>query len=104
MTTRQSRANWLGVAGLAAITVLAAGCSGGGGGTSDASSKTTGVTITVALPTDPPPSAELNEFTKQTGITVKWASSDWDSLQTKISAAASANTYFADVTNVDWSR
>jgi multiple sugar transport system substrate-binding protein len=62
------------------------------------------VTITVALPTDPPPAADLDEFTKATGITVNWASSDWDSLQTKISAAAAANTYFADVTNVDWSR
>jgi multiple sugar transport system substrate-binding protein len=62
------------------------------------------VTITVALPTDPPPQAELDAFKNATGITVNWASSDWDSLQTKISAAATANTYFADVTNVDWSR
>src|SRR5690242_383478 len=100
MTT--SRVTRWGAVGLAAITLLAAGC--GGASASGGSTKTTGVTITVALPTDPPPAAELNEFTKKTGITVKWASSDWDSLQTKISAAASANTYFADVTNVDWSR
>jgi multiple sugar transport system substrate-binding protein len=46
----------------------------------------------------------LNEFTKQTGISVKWTQIDWDSLQTKIAAAATANTYFADATDVDWSR
>jgi len=28
----------------------------------------------------------------------------WDDLQTKIAAAAAANTYFADVTDVDWSK
>lgn len=82
--------------------LLAAACSGGtSGGGSD---KTSGVTITVALASDPPPKAALAEFTKQTGITVKWVNIDWDSLQTKISAAATANTYFADATDVDWSR
>jgi len=35
---------------------------------------------------------------------VKWTNVDWDSLQTKISAAATAKTYFADATDVDWSR
>jgi multiple sugar transport system substrate-binding protein len=105
MRTPQARAAWRAFAGLSAVTLLVAGCGGNGGDSpSDASTQTTGVTITVALPTDPPPAADLDAFTKQTGITVKWASSDWDSLQTKISAAASANTYFADVTNVDWSR
>jgi multiple sugar transport system substrate-binding protein len=59
----------------------------------------------VALPADSaPPAASLAAFTAQTGIKVNWVISDWDSLQTKISAAATANTYFADVTNVDWSR
>ena len=106
MATRRSRATWLGAAGLAAVTLLAAGCSGGGGkaAATGASTQTSGVTITVALPTDPPPAAALDAFKQSTGITVNWASSDWDSLQTKISAAATANTYFADVTNVDWSR
>ncbi len=95
-----------GLAGFTAVALLAAGCSSGGGGAtaSGTSTDTSGVTITVALPTDPPPAADLAAFTKQTGIKVTWASSDWDSLQTKISAAATANTYFADVTNVDWSR
>ncbi len=103
---RVTRHGAAGLAGLTAIALLAAGCSAGGGGAtaSGSSSGTAGVTITVALPTDPPPAADLDAFTKQTGIKVTWASSDWDSLQTKISAAATANTYFADVTNVDWSR
>jgi multiple sugar transport system substrate-binding protein len=106
MATRRSRATWLGAAGLTAVTLLAAGCSGGSGqaAATGASTQTSGVTITVALPTDPPPQAALDAFKNATGITVNWSSSDWDSLQTKISAAATANTYFADVTNVDWSR
>ncbi len=62
------------------------------------------MTITVALAADAPPKVMLDEFTQETGITVKWVNVDWDSLQTKISAAATANTYFADATNVDWSR
>ncbi|SDS30118.1 carbohydrate ABC transporter substrate-binding protein, CUT1 family [Friedmanniella luteola] len=62
------------------------------------------MTITVALASDPPPKAALEEFTQETGITVTWVNVDWDSLQTKISAAATAKTYFADATNVDWSR
>jgi len=83
-----------------------AGCGGSddnkisGGG----STQTSGVTITVALASDPPPKAALADFTKQTGITVNWVNIDWDSLQSKISAAATAKTYFADATNVDWSR
>ncbi|HEY7051095.1 MAG TPA: extracellular solute-binding protein, partial [Mycobacterium sp.] len=63
-----------------------------------------GASITVALASDPPPAASLAAFTKQTGIKVKWVNIDWDSLQTKISAAAAAKTYFADATDVDWSR
>ncbi|CAL8977982.1 hypothetical protein CELL_02711 [Cellulomonas sp. T2.31MG-18] len=106
MTTRRSRAIWQGATGLTAVALLTTACSSGSGGTTatGASTATSGVTITVALPTDPPPAADLDQFTKDTGIKVTWASSDWDSLQTKISAAATANTYFADVTNVDWSR
>jgi multiple sugar transport system substrate-binding protein len=91
---------------LAAVAVLAmvtTAC-GGGGSTSNASDQTKGVTITVALAADPPPAADLAAFTQQTGITVNWVNIDWDSLQTKISAAATAKTYFADATDVDWSR
>ena len=61
-------------------------------------------TISVALAAPPPPKVMLAEFTKKTGITVKWTQIDWDSLQTKIAAAATAKSYFADATDVDWSR
>jgi ABC-type glycerol-3-phosphate transport system substrate-binding protein len=89
------------VAGAASLGLLVAGCSGG---STPSSSKTEGVTITVALAAAPPPQAALDEFTKETGITVTWSNIDWDSLQTKITAAATAKTYFADATDVDWSR
>jgi multiple sugar transport system substrate-binding protein len=92
------------VAGVAAFALVLAGCGGGGGKSSGGSTQTSGVTITVALASDAPPKAALDAFTKQTGITVKWVNIDWDSLQTKISAAATAKTYFADATDVDWSR
>src|SRR5450631_4198561 len=93
------------VAGVACLSLIVAGCSGGGSGSgSAASTQTKGVTITVALAIEPPPRAALDAFTKSTGITVKWTNVDWDSLQTKISAAATAKTYFADATDVDWSR
>lgn len=90
------------LASVLSLTLLAtAACGGGANAPSD---KDTGVTITVALAADPPPKAALAAFAKETGITVKWVNVDWDSLQTKISAAATAKTYFADATDVDWSR
>jgi ABC-type glycerol-3-phosphate transport system substrate-binding protein len=93
------------VAGVACLSLTVAGCSGTGSSSgSAASTQTKGVTITVALAIEPPPRAALDAFTKSTGITVKWTNVDWDSLQTKISAAATAKTYFADATDVDWSR
>jgi multiple sugar transport system substrate-binding protein len=85
-----------------ASLVLATGCSTNGA--SGGSNKTRGATITVALGSEPPPKASLAAFTKKTGIKVKWVTLDWDSLQTKISAAASSKTFFADATDVDWSR
>src|SRR5450759_370769 len=91
------------VTGVASLSLIVAGCSGGAGGGA-VSTQTKGVTITVALAIEPPPRAALDAFTKSTGITVKWTNVDWDSLQTKISAAATAKTYFADATDVDWSR
>jgi multiple sugar transport system substrate-binding protein len=102
LTTARARRN--GVAAVAlgvGLTLATAGCSGSSGSASD---KTSGVTINVVESSAAPPKAMLDEFTKQTGITVKWTNVDWDSLQTKITAAATANTYFADVTDVDWSR
>jgi multiple sugar transport system substrate-binding protein len=92
------------VVGVAAFALVLAGCGGSGSKSSGGSTQTSGVTITVALASDAPPKAALDAFTKQTGITVKWVNIDWDSLQTKISAAATAKTYFADATDVDWSR
>ncbi|MFP3578882.1 MULTISPECIES: extracellular solute-binding protein [unclassified Arthrobacter] len=89
------------VAGAAALSVLATACTGGAGASS---SQTKDVTITVALFGAPPPQKSLDAFTKSTGITVKWSTIDWDSLQTKIAAASTSNTYFADATDVDWSR
>jgi multiple sugar transport system substrate-binding protein len=89
------------VAGAVALSLLAAGCSGSSSAGSD---QTKGVTITVDWLNPAPPKAALAAFTKKTGITVKWTVVDWDSLQTKIAAAATSNTYFADVTDVDWSR
>lgn len=87
--------------GLVGASLSLAGCSKS---SSTASTATKGVTISVALAADAPPPAALAAFTKQTGIRVTWTNLDWDSLQTKIAAAASAKTYFADATDVDWSR
>src|SRR3954462_850863 len=101
--TSKRRARTVLLTGLACTGMLLAGCSTGGGGGAGAT-KTTDVTITVALATAPPPQASLDAFTRSTGITVKWSNTDWDSLQTKIAAAATAKTYFADATDVDWSR
>ena len=52
----------------------------------------------------PAPKADLAKFTAQTGIKVNWDYVQWDSLQTKIAAAAEAHSYFADVADVDWSK
>lgn len=71
---------------------------------SGGSSNTSGTTITVDFITQAPPQKLLAQFTKQTGIKVNWVNIGWDALQTKIAAAASANTYLADVTDVDWSK
>ncbi|MGA8117692.1 MAG: extracellular solute-binding protein [Actinocatenispora sp.] len=86
---------------IAALVLAASACSVGG--TEQGSNKIRGATITVALGNSPP-KAPLRAFEKRTGIHVKWVTLDWDSLQTKISAAATSKTYFADATDVDWSR
>lgn len=100
--TRKSRRGAVVLAGALGLTMLATGCSAGGG--AKPSNQTKGVTITVAWLNPAPPTAALDAFTKKTGIHVKWTTTDWDSLQTKISAAATSHTYFADATDVDWSR
>lgn len=52
----------------------------------------------------PAPATLLKQFTKKTGIHVHWTNVQWDNLQTKITSASTAGVYFADVTDVDWSR
>lgn len=58
--------------------------------------------VAVAYPS--PPASLLAQFTKQTGTTVHWVNVGWDDLQSKIVAASTAHSYFADVTDVDWSK
>jgi multiple sugar transport system substrate-binding protein len=84
----------------ASLAALAACGSTGSGSASSSSSSS--ITVAVAYPA--PPKALLAQFTKQTGIKVTWVNIGWDDLQTKIAAAASANTYFADAADVDWSK
>jgi multiple sugar transport system substrate-binding protein len=102
LSIRQGARRTTAVAALACLALLGAACSSEGG--DGASSATTGVTINVTLAIPAPPQATLDAFTKATGITVNWTNIDWDSLQTKIAAASTAKTYFADATDVDWSR
>jgi multiple sugar transport system substrate-binding protein len=94
----------------AGLVTLAAACgssgssSGAAGSGSSGSSSGSSNSITVAVAYPAPPAALLEEFTKQTGIKVNWVNVGWDNLQTKIAAAMSANTYFADAADVDWSK
>jgi multiple sugar transport system substrate-binding protein len=84
----------------AGLVTLAAAC----GSTSSGSKTGSSNSITVAVAYPAPPKALLAEFTKQTGIKVNWVNIGWDDLQTKIAAAMSANSYFADAADVDWSK
>src|SRR5580693_4645400 len=89
----------------AGLAVLAAACgSSSSGSSSGSASSGSSNSITVAVAYPAPPQALLNQFTKQTGIKVNWVNIGWDDLQTKIAAAASSNTYFADAADVDWSK
>ncbi len=67
-------------------------------------SPTPGSSITVVYHYPAPPKSLLDQFTAQTGVKVNWVEVGWDNLQTKIATAASSNTYFADLTDVDWSK
>jgi multiple sugar transport system substrate-binding protein len=88
------------------LAALAAACgsTGSGSGSSSSTSSSSSNSITVAVAYPAPPKALLAQFTKETGIKVTWVNIGWDDLQTKIAAAASANTYFADAADVDWSK
>ena len=84
----------------AGLVTMAAAC--GSSSTTSSSSSPGSITVAVAYPA--PPKALLDQFTKQTGIKVTWVNIGWDDLQTKIAAAMTANTYFADAADVDWSK
>src|SRR5580698_455836 len=86
----------------AGLVMLGTACGSSGSGSGTSSSSPGSITVAVAYPA--PPQALLNQFTKQTGIKVNWVNIGWDDLQTKIAAAASSNTYFADAADVDWSK
>jgi multiple sugar transport system substrate-binding protein len=86
----------------AGLVTLAAACGSSSPSASSSSSSPGAITVAVAYPA--PPKALLDQFTKQTGIKVTWVNIGWDDLQTKIAAAMSANTYFADAADVDWSK
>jgi len=88
----------------AGLVALAAACGSSPGAGTSGSSSGSSDSITVAVAYPAPPAALLDQFTKQTGIKVNWVNIGWDDLQTKIAAAMTANTYFADVADVDWSK
>jgi multiple sugar transport system substrate-binding protein len=85
-----------------AVAALSAACGSSGSSTNTGSASPKSITVAVAYPS--PPKALLDQFTKQTGIKVNWVNIGWDDLQTKIAAAMTAKTYFADATDVDWSK
>ncbi len=116
MQGRRAAPLLLALVALVAIVVLAAACgssSSGSGSSPSASpsaavgvlpSPTPGSSITVVYHYPAPPKSVLDQFTAQTGVKVNWVEVGWDNLQTKIAAAATSNTYFADLTDVDWSK
>jgi multiple sugar transport system substrate-binding protein len=102
----------------ALLVVIAAACGSSGGGSTSSTSPsvsastavgalpapTRGSSITVVYHYPAPPKSVLAQFTALTGVKVNWVQVGWDNLQTKIASAASSNTYFADLTDVDWSK
>ncbi len=93
---------------LAAGAMLTAGAIAACGSSSptkapSASGPIKGQTINVAI-AYPAPKAELAKFTRETGVKVNWDYLQFDDLQTKIASSAEANSYFADVADVDWSK
>ncbi len=96
--------------GLAAVVLLGvvmalAACgssSSGGGFTASGKASIKGQTITVLLPYNIP-KALLAQFTAQTGVKVNLSVAAFDAVHSKLIVANTANTYIADVTEVDWS-
>ena len=100
---------------LAALALIVVACGGSSSSSSSPSatasgspgvlpSPTSGSSITVVYHYPAPPKSMLDQFTAQTGVKVNWVEVGWDNLQTKIAAAATSNTYYADLTDVDWSK
>lgn len=104
----------LGLVGLAAMAGLVAAYGGTAGASAAAKARTNAVatlpkpvkgsSITIDYHYPPPPKALLDEFTKATGVKVNWVEVGWDPLQVKIATAMESNSYFADLTDVDWSK
>jgi multiple sugar transport system substrate-binding protein len=94
--------------------VALSGCGGSSSGSSGSSNAAKnapavktghiGGNITVAVAYPSPPASALAQFTSRTGVKVNWVNVGWDDLQSKIVAASTAHSYFADVTDVDWSK
>jgi multiple sugar transport system substrate-binding protein len=99
----RTRRPWAVAAALAVSVLTAVACSAGGQ-TIGQGATGPGKSITVDMFYPSPPKSVLAQFTKQTGIKVQWVEIGYDDLQTKISSAASSNTYYADATDVDWSK
>jgi multiple sugar transport system substrate-binding protein len=97
------------LAAVGLITLVAACGSSGSSGSSNTGApavnlKHPGGSITVAVAYPSPPASFLQQFTKETGTKVRWVNVGWDDLQSKIVASSTAHSYFADVTDVDWSK
>jgi multiple sugar transport system substrate-binding protein len=94
------------VAVLAAVALVLAGCGSGddgsGGSTSTDGDSLSGQEITVLLPYKVPKEL-LDQFTADTGIKVNFQVNGWDALAEKLTIAMTANTFIADVTEMDWS-
>jgi len=98
------RKNLAAVIALGALTGLAAcGSSSSSGGLSTSGKASIkGQTITVLLPYKVPKTL-LDQFTTQTGVKVNLDVAAFDQVHSKLIVANTANTYLADVTEVDWS-
>lgn len=92
------------VAALTTAALLLAGCGSDddGGDSGDSGDSLSGQEITVLLPYKVPKDL-LDQFTEQTGITVNFQVNGWDALQEKLVVAMTADTFIADVTEMDWS-
>src|SRR3954468_16923359 len=104
---RAHRVRGVGLVALLAASAMIAGCGsgddgGGGGGSTTGGDSLSGQEITVLLPYKVPQSL-IDQFTSETGIKVNFQTNGWDALAEKLTVAMTANTFIADVTEMDWS-